>query len=63
MTPPPVDPLLAFGRQFRPEAAFHKPILPAPLPLFEFAHRAAAERDEQVLVDKVVGALLKRMAG
>ena len=60
-TPPSVDPLIAFGRQFRPKAAFHQPMAPAPLPLFEFAHRAATERDEQVLVDKVVGALLKRM--
>ncbi len=61
MTPPPVDPLLAFGRQFRPSAAFHKPV--SPLPLFDYAHRAAAERDEQVLVDRVVGVLLKRMGG
>ena len=62
-TPPPVDPLIAYGRQFRPKAAFHQPVAPAPLPLFEFAHRAAAERDEQVLVNKVVGVLLKRMGG
>ena len=59
VTPPPVDPLIAYGRQFRPDAAFHKP--PAPLPLFDYAQRASAERDEQVLVDKVVGVLLKRM--
>ena len=61
ITPPPVDPLIAYGRQFRPDAAFHK--LPAPLPLLDYAHRAAVERDEQVLVEKVVGVLLKRMSG
>ena len=61
ITPPLVDPLIAFGRQFRPDAVFHKP--PAPLPLFDYAHRAAVERDEQVLVEKVVGVLLKRMGG
>ena len=61
--PPPVEQLISYGRQFRPVAAFHKPVAPAPLPLFDYAHRAAAERDEQVLVDKVVGALLKRMGG
>jgi hypothetical protein len=38
-------------------------VSPAHLPLFEFAHRAAAQRNEQVLVDKVVGVLLKRMGG
>ena len=63
VTPPSVDPLLAFGRQFRPSAAFHQPMAPAPLPLFEFAHRAAAERDEHALVERVVGVLLKRMVG
>ena len=63
VTPPSVDTLIAYGRQFRPEAAFHKPASPAPLPLFEFAQRVSAERDEQVLVDKVVGVLLKRMGG
>ena len=63
VTPPPLDPLIAYGRQFRPEAAFHKPVPPAPLPLFEFAHRAAAEQEEQVLVERVVGVLLKRMGG
>ncbi len=62
-TPPPVDPLIAFGRQFRPMAAFHQPMAPAPLPLFDYAHRAATERDEQVLVERVVGTLLKRMGG
>ena len=61
MAPPPLDPLIAYGRQFRPDAAFHKP--PAPLPLFDYAHRVAAEQDEQVLVDRIVGALLKRIAG
>ena len=61
IAPPALDPLIAYGRQFRPDAAFHKP--PAPLPLFEFAQRASAEREEQVLVDKVVGVLLKRMGG
>ncbi len=63
VTPPPVDPLIAYGRQFRPKAAFHRPVVPAPLPLFEFAQRVSAEREEQVLVDKVVGVLLKRMGG
>ena len=61
VTPPPVDPLMAYGRQFRSKAALHQPATPAPLPLFKFAHRVAVERDEQVLVDKVVGVLLKRM--
>ncbi len=58
---PAVGPLLAAGRQIRPEAAFHKASSPAPLPLFEFAHQAA--RDEQALVDRVAEALLKRMGG
>ena len=43
--------------------AFHQPVTPAPLPLFDYAQRAATERDEQVPVEKVVGALLKRIAG
>ena len=59
VTPPSVDPLIAYGRQFRPDAAFHKP--PAPLPLFGYAQRASEKQDEQVLVDRVLGALLKRM--
>lgn len=63
VSPPSLDPLIACGRQFRPEAAFHKPPTPTPLPLFEFAHRASAERDEQAIVDRVVGVLLKRMGG
>ncbi len=63
VAPPPVDPLLAFGRQFRPSARFHQPMAPAPLPLFEFAQRVSAERDEHALVEKVVGVLLKRMGG
>jgi hypothetical protein len=29
---PRVAPLVAYGRQFRPDAAFHKPVEPAPLP-------------------------------
>ena len=45
--------------KFRPEAAFHKP--PAPLPLFDYAQRITVEREEQVLVDRVLGALLKRI--
>ncbi len=61
IAPPSVDPLIAYGRQFRPEAAFHKSVSPAPLPLFEFAQRASEKQDEQVLVDRVLGALLKRM--
>ena len=63
ISPPSVNPLIAYGRQFRPEASFHKAVVPAPLPLFEFAHRVAVEREEQVLVEKVEAALLKRMGG
>lgn len=59
--PPELAPLVDAGRQFRPKAAFHKAAEPSPLPLFEFAQRALAEKEEQVLVDRVVGALLKRM--
>ena len=58
---PEVGPLLVAGKQFRPEAAFHKPVVLAPLPLFEFAQLASAAREEQVLVDRVVGVVLKRM--
>jgi hypothetical protein len=61
ITTPSVDPLIACGRQFRPDAAFHKPH--SPLPLFDYAQRVSAERDEQVLVERVVGVLLKRMGG
>ncbi len=56
---PNVAPLLAAGRQVRPEAAFHRAPSPAPLPLFEFAQTAEAK--EQALVDRVAKALLKRM--
>ncbi len=61
--PPPLEPLIAYGRQFRPDAAFHTPPPPAPLPLFEFARRASTELNEQVLVERVVNVLLKRMGG
>ena len=57
--PPDVGPLLAYGRQFRPEAPFHKP--PVPLPLFEFAR--SAEADGQSMVDQAMAALVKRMGG
>ncbi len=53
---PAVGPLLAAGRQFRPEAAFHKPV--APLPLFEFRR---SEPDEQAQVDRALEALVNRM--
>jgi hypothetical protein len=36
MTPPDLAPLMEFGRQFRPGAAFHKAPSPAPLPLFDY---------------------------
>ncbi len=58
-TPPPLDPLIAFGRQFRPKATFHKAVVPAPLPLFEFSRRAPI--DEQAAVDRALEALLNRM--
>ncbi len=57
--PPPLDPLIAYGRQFRPQAAFHKPVIPAPLPLFEF--RRQAPIDDQAAVDQAMEALLNRM--
>ncbi len=34
--PPDPAPLMEFGRQVRPNAAFHKPPAPAALPLFDF---------------------------
>ncbi len=55
---PQVAPLLAAGRQFRPEAAFHKPVVLAPLPLFEFV---PPEVDGQAMVDQALEALLNRM--
>ena len=57
--PPPLDPLIAYGRQFRPEASFHKPTVPAPLPLFEF--RRQAPSDDQAALDRAIEALLNRM--
>ena len=62
-TPPPADLLITFGRRFRPKAAFHQSVIPAPLPLFDYASRVVTEQEERVLVDKVVDALLKRMSG
>ena len=56
---PEVGPLLAAGRQFRPKAAFHKALAPAPLPLFEFAR--PAEMDEQAMVDRALDVLVRRL--
>ncbi len=58
---PAVAPLLVAGKQFRPEAEFHKPVVLAPLPLFKFVQLASAAWEKQVLVDRVVGVVLKRM--
>jgi hypothetical protein len=63
VAPPDLAPLVTYGRQFRPEAAFHKPTLPAPLPLFDYAPRPRDGVDEQIIVDRVLGVLIKRMAG
>ena len=41
VTPPDLSPLMEFGRQFRPAAAFHKAPTPAPLPLFDYQRPAA----------------------
>ena len=57
---PDVAPLLAAGRQVRPDAAFHKGPRPAPLPLFEFTR---PEVDEQAMVDRALDVLVKRMGG
>jgi hypothetical protein len=57
--PPEVEPLLAFGREFRPKAAFHKAGEPVPLPLFDFA--PSAHVDEQAMVDRALEVLVRRM--
>ena len=36
VTPPDLTPLMEFGRQIRPDAAFHKAPTPAALPLFDY---------------------------
>jgi hypothetical protein len=63
VAPPDLAPLVTYGRQFRPDAAFHKPVEPAPLPLFDYAPRPRDGVDEQIIVDRVLGVLIKRMAG
>ncbi len=55
---PDVTPLLVAGRQVRPEAAFHKAAVPAPLPLFEFARPVV---DEQAMVDRALDVLVRRL--
>ena len=42
--------LLVAGRQFRPEAAFHAPVAPAPLPLFDFV-KAAKAKDQALVAE------------
>jgi hypothetical protein len=41
VTPPDLKPLMEFGRQIRPAAAFHKAPVPAALPLFDYQPPAA----------------------
>jgi hypothetical protein len=57
---PDVAPLVEAGRQFRPKAAFHKAAELSPLPLFDYV--PPARGDEQALVDRVLDAVMRRMA-
>ena len=54
-----VHPLLAAGHQIRLDASFHKPVSPAPLPLFEFVRPALV--GEQAVADRALEALLNKV--